>query len=483
MDFALHEFITWTVTHLGTAVAVLFAVNIALVGFVILLENREPERSHSWLLVLFAFPFVGFILYIFFGHNWHRKSREARRLGMRMLARWREIADRDATLLPADTPNAERRLRALSTTTTGFSLTKGNAVRILTDAHEKYPHLFVALRNAKRTIDLEYYIFRYDEIGLEIIDILIQKAKAGVKIRFLVDGMGSIGLGMKVFARMRAAGIQAHYFAPLSTLLYFFKVNYRDHRKIVIIDEEIVFTGGINIGKEYLGNSERGPWRDTSIELRGPCVGQFIEVFQESWTRTTRTSRQTIPQPDSVGTDTINVISSGPDSDWYAIQRIYLELIHQTDRHLVVQTPYFIPDAAIQEALINAALRGVNVELFIPRYPDTPLFRWVAMTYIGDLLRAGVRVFEYPIGFLHQKILISDAILATVGTCNIDLRSFHLDFEVNVLISGPQAIRHLLEDAERDKAASQELTYETYLQRPLLVRVRESLARLIGPLL
>lgn len=473
----------WVASHFTTALAILFMANAALVAFVILLENREPERSHSWLLVLFAFPFIGFILYVFFGHNWHRKSREARRLAARELEQWKRIAERDVAALSPNASLTEQRLRILSTSTTGFPLTHGNAIRILTDAHEKYPRLLAALRGATRSIDLDYYIFRHDAVGIEIIEILMEKARSGVRVRFLVDGMGSLGLGRKAFTRLRAAGVRAHYFAPLATLFYFFKANYRDHRKIVIIDEEVTFTGGINIGNEYLGNSARGPWRDTSIELRGPCVAQFIAVFQEAWMRTTGEIGELLPQPDEAGQDVVNVIASGPDSDWYTIQRVYLELIHQTGRHLIIQTPYFIPDAATQEALVNAALRGVTVELFVPRYPDSPLFRWAAMTYIGELLRAGVRVFEYPVGFLHQKVIISDNILATVGTCNIDLRSFRLDFEVNVLFSAPSAVRHLIEDADRDRAASQELTYDAYLQRPFLIRVRESLARLIGPLL
>lgn len=473
----------WIASHLATAIAIFFMINAILVAFVILLENREPERSHSWLLVLFFFPFIGFILYVFFGHNWHRKSREARRLAVRELEQRKQTALLDAEKLPPEASVIERRIRFLSTSTTGFPMAEGNSIRILTDAHEKYPRLLSALRSAKHSIDIDYYIFRHDAIGIEIINILAEKAKSGVRVRFLVDGMGSLGLGRKAFAKLRDAGVRAHYFAPLATLFYFFKANYRDHRKIVIIDEEIAFTGGINIGNEYLGNSNRGPWRDTSVEIRGPCVAQLLAVFQEAWSRTTGDSEIPLPCPAHVGNDIVNVISSGPDSDWYAIQRAYLEIIHQTNHHLIIQTPYFIPDAATQEALINTALRGVTVELFVPRYPDSQLFRWVAMTYIGDLLRAGVRVFEYPVGFLHQKVLISDSAIATIGTCNIDLRSFRLDFEVNVLFSAPDAIRHLIEDADRDRALSEELTYDTYLQRPFFTRIRGSLARLIGPLL
>jgi cardiolipin synthase len=481
----MQELAIWIGSHAGAAVALLFTINLVLIAFVILLENREPERSFSWLLVLFTFPVIGFILYMFFGHNWHRKSYGERRIAYYRMLKWRETAREDAESEQGAASALETDLRSLITNSTGFRSTRGNRVRILTDAHVKYPRLMAAVKGAAKAIDMEYYIYRHDAIGRQIIEILKKKAKEGVRVRFLADGYGSFGLGRRAFKDMRQAGIEAHYFAPLITLFYFFKANYRDHRKIVLVDGEIAFTGGINIGDEYLGKSKRGPWRDTSLELRGPCVKQFAELFEEAWSRTTGRGggrTMTEPKPFENG-ETVSVVPSGPDTDWFAVQRLYLAMISMARRSLKIETPYFIPDQSISSALVNAALRGVDVQIIVPRYPDNQLLRHIAATYLGEILKAGGRVFEYPVGFLHQKIIIADDEVATTGTCNIDVRSFHLDFEVNVLLSSKDSVGHLLEDFEHDLRISEELHYRDFIDRPYARRLKESLLRLIAPLL
>lgn len=479
----MQELVLWIGSHAGATIAILFTINLVLIAVVILFENREPERSLSWLLVLFTFPVIGFILYIFFGHNWHRKSYEERRLAHYTMKKWKEDAKRD--VVEHELAPLEARLRQFATSATGFRLTAGNRVNILTDAQVKYPRLIAALKGAKKSIDFEYYIYRYDEIGREIIEILKAKAKEGVRVRFLADGYGSIGFGRKAFQDMRQAGIEAHYFAPLITLFYFFKANYRDHRKIVVVDNEVAYSGGINIGNEYLGKSKRGHWRDTSFEVRGPCVKQFIELFEEAWSRTTgKGSTKAIPEPKEYAHgELVNVVPSGPDTNWYAVLRLYLAMINRANTSLKIQSPYFIPDQSISSALINAALRGVDVQIMVPRYPDNQLLRHVATTYFGEILKAGGRVFEYTVGFLHQKVIIIDDEIATTGTCNIDVRSFRLDFEVNILLSDKETVGHLLDDWENDLRICEELEYITFIARPYSRRIKESLLRLIAPLL
>jgi cardiolipin synthase len=478
------ELTSWIGAHVGAALAIIFTLNVIFVAFIILLENREPERAFVWFLVLFTFPVIGFVLYLFFGHNWHRKSYEERRRSAFVTEQRKMQAAAEVATLPDATP-LEARLVYGAMVATGFAPTRGNRVQVLTDGHVKFPRLIAALRNARHAIDMEYYIFRYDNLGREIIEILKNKARAGVRVRFMADGYGSIGLGRKAFGDMRDAGVQAHYFAPLITLFYFFKANFRDHRKIVVVDNEIAFTGGINVGDEYLGKSARGPWRDTSVELRGPCVQQFSELFEEAWNRTTGSKACEFPpgpKPFEDG-ETVTVVPSGPDADWFAIQRLYLEMINAAEQRVIIQTPYFIPDTGILSAMTNAALRGVDVQIVVPRYPDNQFLRWVANTYLSDILRAGGRVFEYTVGFPHQKVIVTDDRIATTGTCNIDIRSLQLDFEVNILTSDPRTVRHLLEDYEHDLNISEELTYDRYLTRPFIHRVRDSLARLIAPLL
>ncbi len=478
------DFFSWVGSNVGLAFAIFFVAYAILAAFVILLENREPEKTIAWILALLLIPFIGFIFYLFFGRDWHKRTyRRERRSRLTSASAERDLARLGAHLAGAS--ELERSVRLLDASMTGLDPTDGNRVTILTDAQEKYPRLFSALKKATRTIDVEYYIFRDDATGGEMIKILKERARAGVTVRFLVDGMGSLGFGRTRFADMREAGIKCHYFSPLITLLYFLKANYRDHRKIVVVDDEVVFTGGINIGDEYLGRSDRGHWRDTSVEIAGPCVSSFSDLFEEAWRRTTgdaRRSHPRIPLP-LPGGERVDVVASGPDDGWKAIHQHYLALIHGARRVLRIQTPYFIPDEALLAALIQAALRGVHVELMLPRNPDWPYLRWVAYTYLEDMLRAGVHVYEYRTGFLHTKAFIVDNAVASVGTCNVDIRSLRLDFEVNVFLSGHASVRHLSEDFDRDLALCDEIRYADFVKRPFSHRVLESLARLISPLL
>jgi cardiolipin synthase A/B len=476
---------TWIAQHHDLAVTIFWTSNAILTAFVILLENREPEKSIAWFLVLLTFPFVGFVVYLFFGRDWHKHSYRQKRLNHAITEQRLKSSRHSETGHVCEEGDVECPIRMLAANTTGMETTHGNRVNILTNAHEKYPRMLAALKTAKRSIDMEYYIFRYDTTGREIVEILKERARNGVRVRFIIDGTGSLGFGAKAFADMRAAGVHVTYFSPLITLLYFFKANYRDHRKIAVVDDEVVFTGGINIGDAYLGITSRGNWRDTSVELRGPCVEQFVKLFEENWTRSTgekpRTDVKGLP-PFTDG-ETVNVIPSGPDTDWKAIHQTYLALIHNAKHRLRVQTPYFVPDESLVSALTLAALRGVRVELMFPHKPDWPYLRWVAHTYAEELLRAGGHVYEYKSGFLHTKAVIMDDSLASVGTCNMDIRSLRLDFEVNVLLSSEKSLQHLNEDFERDLRTCDEMTYDTFVERPVTQRFKESLARLVSPLL
>ncbi len=491
------DLLHWIFGSREATITFIFGLNAIFIAFVILLENREPERTLTWLFVLFTFPIIGFVLYLFFGHDWHRRRSHKRlRAAYAVTKAWKELAD--ATEAEYATP-FETELRRLAVGTTGFPATCGNRVAVLTDAHVMYPRLIAMLKTARTQIDMEYFIFRYDAIGREIIGALKERARAGVRVRFIVDGYGSFGFGFKAFREMRAAGIQATYFAPLITTFSFFKANFRDHRKIVVIDGKVAFTGGINVGNEYLGTSRIGNWRDTSLEVRGPAVAQLASLFEDAWRRTSSLAAAVgidppeAPSPDALaaaaaidgepGDECINVIPSGPTTDWYAIHEIYLALIHGAKRSVYIESPYFIPDASILDALVNAALRGVDVKIVAPRFTDNPMLRWVAVTYLGEVVRAGGHAYEYPAGFLHKKIVIADNDVATMGTCNIDIRSFLLDFEVNVLLSHRDTLRHLLEDFDTDLRASNEMTFEQFVDRPFLRRLKESLARLVAPLL
>lgn len=477
------DLLAWIQSHAELTFVILLTANAILTAFVILLENREPEKSIAWFLALLIFPLVGFIIYLFFGRDWHKRSYQQKRLAHALNTRRKKLGAGSEELI-AHLPEPERSLRRLDAHLTGFETTTGNTVTILTDAKGKFPRLFAALRAAKKTIDIEYYIFRNDGTGSQVIEILKERARAGVKVRLLVDGTGSLGVGAARFRELRAAGVQCHYFAPLSTLLYFFKANYRDHRKIVVVDDAVAFTGGMNITDVYVKTKPPGPWRDTSVELRGPSALQLAEVFEDAWSRTTGSARRTHTNTEAqTDGELVDVVPSGPDGDWKVIHQQYLALIHGATKRIRIQTPYFIPDESLVGALTLAALRGVEVQLMLPQRMDWPYLRFVAHTYLEDILRAGGRVYEYRPRFLHTKVCIVDDAVASIGTCNVDIRSLRLDFEVNVLLSGSQSVGHLTQDFERDLKQCDEIHYASFIERPLRRRLLESVARLVSPLL
>jgi cardiolipin synthase A/B len=476
----MHEMLLWIQTHQTLTWELVLAVNALLAAFVILLENREPERSIAWFLVLFTFPLIGFIFYLFFGHDWHRRRYRKERMHRALTTEFRETSYTHLITDPT-----ERALRTLAANATGIAPTFGNTVNILTDGAELYEEIFRALRAARTSIDVEYYIFRNDTIGKKFIQILKERASAGVRVRFMIDGMGSFGFGHQRFRDMRAAGIRAHYFSPLITLLYFFKANYRDHRKIVLVDDTVAFVGGANISTDALHATRSKRFRDTSATLRGPAVRELARVFEENWTRTTGESSRTIPECSALmGDDVVSVVPSGPDSVWHSMNYLYAALIHAATHSVRIQTPYFVPDESILAAITTAALRGVRVELMLPqRLPRSEGYlRWVAHTYLEDLLRAGAHAYEYTNGFLHSKVVMIDHTIASMGSCNVDVRSIRLDFEASLLLSGVP-VAQLNANFDKDLRHCVELNYAAFVRRPKSQRIKESLARLISPLL
>ncbi|GAB7387232.1 cardiolipin synthase [Bacillaceae bacterium] len=469
----------------------LFTLSSILIGIVIVLENRNPTKTLAWLIVLTFLPGLGFILYIFLGRN-YRKRRRFRDKESVDMSETGWAVERQMNLLNghfiSEEARAKRRLIRLLVNNANSPFTLNNRAKILTNGDETFAEILVALSSAKHHIHMEYYILKDDEIGRKIQRILIEKVKQGVEVRVIYDAVGSWRLGKAYVRQLREAGVQIQAFHPVAFPLLNRKVNYRNHRKIVVVDGKIGFLGGLNVGDEYLGKSKRfGFWRDTHLKLEGDAVYMLQTIFLYDWHFVCGEKAYFdpvyFPAHDDYGNLLIQIAASGPDSDWESIMQAYFSAIASAEERIYITSPYFVPDDSITMALKTAALSGIDVRLLLPARPDHYLVYWATMSYLEDLLEAGVRVYLYEKGFIHAKILLVDGILASIGTANMDLRSFHLNFEVNALIYDRQAVARLEKDFFDDLQESRELVYEEYINRPLLRKLKESGARLLSPML
>lgn len=471
-------------------VSLLISLSVIFIGFVIFLENRHPTQTLTWLVVLGSFPLVGFIFYLLFGRN-YRKERMFRK---------KYFLDKQAflTVEGEDDPRSEekvsqlgehqRRLFHLAQKLGNSPVSFETATKTLTNGDETFFHILKELKRARHHIHMEYYIIRDDHIGETIKDILIEKAKQGVKIRFLYDAVGSWQLSKKYIVSLRKAGIEAVPFGPVKLPFLNSKFNFRNHRKIIVIDGNIGFVGGLNIGDEYLGKDKNiGFWRDTHLMLKGEAVRTLQLIFLQDWYYMTNysflTAEYLSPQPSNESHGGVQLIAGGPDNEWSVIKNIFFSMIASAKNSVWIASPYFIPDEDIFSALKIAALSGIDVRLLMPNKPDKRIVFYASRSYFPELLEAGVKVYEYQRGFMHSKIIIVDHELASIGTSNMDMRSFHLNFEVNAFLYRTKSMQKLVAEYLNDLDFSKQLDYETFKERNIGLRLLESTARLLSPLL
>ena len=469
-------------------------INIFLAIALIFLERRDPTSTWAWLLVLFFIPIFGFLVYLLLGRQLRQKHLfrwEGRsKIGIEKLINYQLEAIENETFefLKTDTEEYYDMIY-LHLRNNHSVLTQDNDVQIYTDGREKFESLLEDLEHARDHIHIQYYIFRLDGIGKRIEEILIRKAKSGVKIRMLFDDIGSRGLHVKHFRELINSGGEVAAFFPALLPLINPRLNYRNHRKIVIIDGRIGYIGGFNVGDEYLGLSKKfGYWRDTHLRIEGSAVHPLQTRFILDWNQASpETNIQyserffpAIPRKGNVG---LQIVSSGPDSEWEDIKDGYLKMIFLAKEYIYIQTPYFIPDTSMLDALRIACLSGVDVRIMIPNKPDHMFVYWATYSNIGLLLKAGARVYIYENGFIHAKQIVVDDQVSSVGTANIDVRSFRLNFEVNAFIYDREKSHELAEIFEEDIQNSTELTLNAYLERERLIKVKESISRLLSPIL
>lgn len=466
--------------------------NIALGFSIIFFEHKDASSAWAWLMVLLFIPILGFFLYLIFGKplsnrkifRWDTKSK----LGVKKAVQSQLKDLEEGRFRFKDRRLAEYKdLYYLHLRNNDAILTTDNQVDIFTDGHEKFNALFNDLEKATDHIHLLYYILRDDELGQRLADILVKKAKEGVEVRLLYDDMGSRRLGRKYVNRLRRGGVYVESFFPPKIPYIDFKINYRNHRKLAIIDGQVGYIGGFNIGDEYLGKNKKfGYWRDTHLRVSGDAVLNMQTRFILDWNQASRKDilyedRFYSAQPQ--GNVGVQIVSSGPDSEWEQIKNGYIKMIMSAKEKIYIQTPYFIPDESLREALRIAALSGVEVIIMIPNQPDHPFVYWATLSHVGDMLNAGAKVYIYQKGFMHAKMLVIDDKIASVGTANIDVRSFRLNFEVNAFLYDVALARKLVAAFEEDVDHSTQMTKKLYDKRSLGIRFKESISRLLSPVL
>lgn len=469
-------------------------VNFVLAFTVIFLERKNASSTWAWLMVLFFIPVLGFLLYLLFGRNltnqkiftWDTKSR----LGVKkeVQEQLKEIEE-DQLPFKQEELKEYKELYYLHLKHNDAIYTQNNEVEIFTDGTEKFTSLIHDLKNAKHHIHLLYYIIRQDQLGTRIADVLIKKAREGVEVRFLYDDMGSRGLSKKFLQRLERENIRVGAFFPPKVGKINFKVNFRNHRKLAIIDGEVGYIGGFNIGDEYLGRSEKfGYWRDTHLRVRGDAVRMMQTRFILDWNQASRNhvlydEHYFIGGEKGQGDVGIQIVSSGPDQQWEQVKYGYIKMILEAKESVYIQTPYFIPDESLMDALRIAALSGIKIKIMIPNKPDHIFVYWATLSSVGELLNEGAEIYLYQNGFLHAKTIVVDRKMSSVGTANIDVRSFRLNFEVNAFLYDVKIAQQLVDTFEQDIMLSTQMTKQLYEQRSLWIKFKESISRLLSPIL
>ncbi|SIT89491.1 cardiolipin synthase [Edaphobacillus lindanitolerans] len=474
--------------------ATIFILNIFLAIALIFLERRDATSTWAWLMVLFFIPVFGFFIYLLFGRQLRKRHMfrwEGRnRIGIEKLVDYQTEAIEDGTFeFNLDDTAHYRDMIYLHLRNNHALLTQDNDVEIFNDGAAKFEALLADMEQAKDHIHIQYYIYRMDDLGRRILDVLVKKAKQGVKVRVLYDDMGSRGLRKRHFRELIQAGGEVEAFFPALLPLINPRMNYRNHRKISIVDGRIGYIGGFNVGDEYLGLKKKfGYWRDTHLRIEGSALHPLQTRFILDWNQASASHDieysdryfPAIPRKGNVG---IQIVSSGPDADWEQIKDGYLKMINLAKKYIYIQTPYFIPDASFLDSLRIACLSGIDVRIMIPNKPDHMFVYWATYSNVGSLLRAGAKVYIYENGFIHAKMIVVDDELSTVGTANIDVRSFKLNFEVNAFIYDREESHELAELFEQDMRLCTELTTEVYRSRSTAIKVKESLSRLVSPIL
>ena len=461
----------------------LYTVTIFQLVVVIIAENRNPLKTIPWVIVLLLLPGLGLLFYIFFGQDNRKQRFISRRTYKRIMKRPKEQK------LPQDAcvvPDPYKPLSTLLTNSNQSSLLYGTDITIYTNGKEKFKDLLAELRQAKHHIHIEYYIFCDDEIGREVKEVLMEKARNGVEVRVLYDDVGCWNVKDGFYNEMREAGIEVRAFLPVVIPVFNSKVNYRNHRKIVVIDGTVGFMGGMNIADRYMKGTSWGTWRDTHFKFVGKGVHGLQAAFLIDWyviTKKLLNDPRYYPTAKIYGDNIMQIATSGPTGQWRTLLQAIIFAIANAKRYIYIQTPYFLPTEGLNQTLQIAALGGIDVRLMLPMRSDVRTVHMASRSFLDEMVKAGVKVYFYKPGFLHAKLMVCDDSLTCIGSANMDFRSFEHNFEINAFVYQKAFAEQMRRVFMHDMQSCERINPSKWLKRPYKQRLMESFMRLFSPLL
>ena len=471
--------------------AILDTVLVAAALFMLIRDGSKPIRIWSWILLIFFVPIFGAIAYFSFGMNLRKRKlfNIKRKIDYErfenFVAKYSNEAEKEVMLRDDVTKNYVHLIRLLTRVNSSL-LSFNNKVRILNDGPDTFEAIFEACEKAKEYIHLQYYIFIKGDLADRFIEIFDRKIKEGVEVRLIYDAVGSFEANQSHFRRLRQIGVAVHPFMPVR-FGRLARLNYRNHRKILIVDGEVGFTGGINVDDKYIKDDPAlGHWTDTHLRIEGMAVNFLHFVFLADWLFVSQENlikAAMLKYMDPVGDTPIQIVSSGPDTDYPNILQQYLYILYQAKKYVYIVNPYLVPDATLSMALKTVALSGIDVRIIVPERSESAMIHWTVRSYFKRFLDSGARIFLYQKGFIHSKVILSDDRLCSIGTANLDIRSFEQNFEVNALVYDQEMTLEMKAQVARFQADSRELTKAEHDARPNIDIIREKLAKLSSPLM
>jgi len=450
---------------------------------IIMVEKKNPLYTIFWIFLLYLLPYIGFFIYLFFGLTFKKKRVANKIYKIKKLKSIKNVHGSDKEEL--------RRWKGLITyleMSTDNYITSNNDIQVYFAGEEFFSDLKKEIANAKKFINMEYFIFQFDGIGKEIADLLIKKVKEGVEVNLIIDGVNLAN--QKLSRYFKNTGVHLYLFFRTYIPIFNIRINYRDHRKVTIIDNRVAFVGGMNIGDEYLGKGKIGYWRDTSVKIYGDIVSTFekefyfsMSIVKNKFLKDEKTSNEISLKYEEEDNVYMQVISSGPNYEFPAIRDNYIKLIQEARKSVFIQTPYFVPDDLLLDTLKSAVLSGIDVKIMIPNKADHPFIYWINQYYVAELLRLGANIYRYENGFIHSKTILVDEEVVSVGTCNFDYRSFYLNFEINLNIYNKDVANSFKIQYYKDIAISKKLTFADFKKRSIFTKVKESVFRLLSPIM
>lgn len=472
-----------------TAFAVVAILTTVILIFIIISENRNPVKSLAWVTVLLLLPVFGIVLYIFFGRNIKNERMISRRIRRRLRRKENKSSYSPARL---NLSLASSQQIMLGKSLTGAQFHGENTVEIFTSGADKFDALEEDLRNARKSINIQYYIFDCDETGRRIARVLMDKAREGVTVRVIYDHVGSFNVRSRFFKEMIKVGVEAYPFFKVTFPQLATRVNWRNHRKICVIDNAIGYIGGMNIANRYIDGGKFPLWRDSHLRITGPVVDAINYSFAVDWNFTTgkvldmgsnHIGHEQLARPGAIHGIGAQVLTNGPTSQWHAIEMAFYKAILNATKRVYIQTPYFLPTEGLLNALQTAALAKVDVRIMVPLASDSKMLTLASASYFKECLRSNIKIYQYEAGMLHAKMMIVDDELVSIGSTNFDFRSFEYNFEANVFCYSREFTQRMLEVFRNDLRSCIRITADSWRHRPVLRKASESILRLLSPVL